>query len=125
MAFGLEAVMPIEFHILSLRVQVTKKLSETQYKQYRLEQLLELKENRIARMAQLEQRQRQRQRKAFVDRHHKGTEKSFALRKQVLVFRTKLGSMLGKLRFYWTCPFWMIDDFNDTFQLRTLASDII
>ena len=72
MTFGLEAVMPIEFQIPSLRVQVKERLPESQFEQYQLEQLLELGENRVASMAQLEQRQRQR--KAFVDRHHKGTE---------------------------------------------------
>jgi hypothetical protein len=33
--------------------------------------------------------------------------------------------MLGKLRFQWTGPFWIIDEFNGTFQLGTLAGDII
>ena len=67
MAFGLEAVMPIEFQVPSLRVQVKERLHEAQSEQYRLEQLLELGEQRVTSMAQLEQRQRQR--KAFVDRH--------------------------------------------------------
>ena len=76
-----------------------ERLPESKSEQYRLEQLLELGENRLASMAQLEQRQRQRKRKAFVDWHRKGTEKSFALRKPVLVFQTRLGTILGKLRF--------------------------
>ena len=67
MAFRLEAVMPIEFHVPSLRVQVKGRLRESQSEQYRLEQLFELGEHRVASMAQLEQRQRQRQRKAFVE----------------------------------------------------------
>ena len=33
--------------------------------------------------------------------------------------------MLGKLRFRWTGPFWIIDEFNDTFQLGTLVGDIV
>mgnify|MGYP000456311375 CR=1 FL=1 len=44
--------MPIEFLIPSLRVQVKERLLE----QYRLEQLLELGEHRVASMAELEQR---------------------------------------------------------------------
>ena len=91
MTFGLEALMPIEFQMSSLRVQVKERLPESQSKQYRLEQLLELGEHRVASMAQLEQRQRQH--KAFVDRHHKGTEKSLTLGKPVLVFQTRLGTM--------------------------------
>ena len=74
-------------------------------------------------MAQLEQRQRQH--KAFVDRHRKGMEKALTIGKPVLVFQTRLGAMPGKLRFQWTSPFWIIDEFNDTFQLGTLAGDIV
>ena len=123
MAFGLEAVMPIEFQVPSLRVQVKARLPEAQSEQYRLEQLLELGEDRIESMAQLEQRQRQR--KAFVDRHRKGLEKELTIGKPVLLFQTRLGSMPGKLRFRWTGPFWIIDEFNGTFQLGTLAGDIV
>ena len=83
MAFGLEAVMPIEFQVPSLRVQVKARLPEAQSEQYRMEQL-ELGEDRVASMAQLEQRQRQR--KAFVDRHRKGLEKELTIGKPVLFF---------------------------------------
>ena len=115
--------MPIEFQIPSLQVQVKEMLPESQCEQYRLEQLLELGEKRVASMAQLEQRQWQC--KAFVDWHRKGTEKSFSLGKPMLVFQTRLDAMLGKLRFRWTGPFWIIGKFNDTFQLSTLTSDIV
>ena len=74
-------------------------------------------------MAQLEQHQRQR--KAFVDRHRKGLEKELTIGKPVLVFQTRLGAMLGKVRFRWTGLFWIIDEFNDTFQLGTLAREIV
>ena len=124
MAFGLDAVMPIELQVPSLRVQVKERLPESQSEQYRLdEQLLELGEHQVANMAELEQRQRQR--KTFMDRHRKGTGKSFTLGKLVLVFQTRLGAMPGKLRFRWTGPFWIIDEFNGTFQLGTLANDIV
>ena len=33
--------------------------------------------------------------------------------------------MSGKLRFRWTGPFFIIDEFNNTFQLGTLAGDIV
>ena len=85
MTFGLEAVMPIEFQVPSLRVEFTERMPESPYEQKQLEQLLELGEQRIANMAHLEHGQRQR--KAFVDRHRKGMEKSFPLVKRVLVFQ--------------------------------------
>ena len=47
MAFGLEAVMPIEFQILTLRIQATEKLNEVQLEQVRKEALLLLEEDRI------------------------------------------------------------------------------
>ena len=33
--------------------------------------------------------------------------------------------MLGKLGFQWTGPFWIIDEFNGTFQLGTLAGETV
>ena len=42
---------------------------------------------------------KQRQTKAFVDRHRRHTENQFAIGKPMLVFQTKMGSMPGKLRF--------------------------
>ena len=54
MAFGLEAVMPIVFQVPSVRVQLVERLSESDSKQQRLEQLLELGEERIASFAHLE-----------------------------------------------------------------------
>ena len=74
-------------------------------------------------MAQLKQRQRQR--KGFVDRHRKGLDKELTIGNLVLVFQTRLGAMPSKLRFRWTVPFWIIDEFNGTFQLDTLAEETI
>ena len=115
--------MPIEFQVPSLRVQVKARLPEAQSEQYRLEQLLELGEHRVAIMDQLEQCQRLR--KAFVDRHRKGTEEALTIDKPVVIFQTRLGAIPGKLRFQWTGPFKIIDEFNDTFQLGTLTGDIV
>ena len=47
MAFDLEAVMPIEFQISRLRVQVTKRVNEEQLEQIRKEQLLTVEESRL------------------------------------------------------------------------------
>ena len=98
-------------------------MPESESEQHQLEQILELREHRIASMAHLEHMQHQR--KPCIDLHRKGTDKSFALGKPVLVFQTRLGLMPGKLRFRWTGPFWIIDEFNGAFQLGTLAGDIV
>ena len=95
MAFSLEAVIPIEFQIPSLRVQVSEHLDEEQSEQVRKEQLLKLEESWLQAMSHSEQKQRKT--KAFVDRHRKSKENLFDIGKPVLVFQTKMGSMPEKL----------------------------
>jgi hypothetical protein len=123
LAFGLEAVMPVEFQIPSLRIQVKERLGEKESERIRLETLLELEENRIASLLQLELEQRRR--KAFVDRHRRGNEKEFEVGKPVLLFQTRMGNMPGKLRFRWTGPFWITKEYNGSYQLGTLAGEVM
>ena len=66
LAFGMEAVMPVEFQIPSLHIQVKGRLLEKISEQVRLQQLLE-KQDRVRSVAILEQEQQHR--KAFVDQH--------------------------------------------------------
>jgi hypothetical protein len=84
MTFGLEAVMPSEFIVPSLRIQSEYKLNESESEHARVEQLLRLEEERIRSMEALEHEQRLR--KAFVDRHRKRNEERFGKGKAVLVF---------------------------------------
>ena len=72
----------------------------------RLAALCELEEHRIASIIQMELEQRWR--KAFVDHHRKGNEKLFGIGKLVLVFQIRMGNMLGKQRFRWTRPYWIM-----------------
>ena len=97
MAFGLEAIMPIEFQVPSLGIQVTKRLDAKQSERIQKEQLLQLEVNRLQAMWYLEQKQKRT--KAFVDRHRKNKDNLFEIGKPMLVFQTKMGSMLIKLRF--------------------------
>ena len=57
MVFGLEAVMPIEFQIPSLCIQVTERLDEEQSEHIRKDQLLNLEEDSLHAMWHLEQKQ--------------------------------------------------------------------
>ena len=123
MAFGLEAVMPIEFQIPTLRIQATEKLNELQSEQIRKESLLLLEEDRLQAMTALEHKQRQT--KAFVNRHRRKTESQFGIGKPVLVFQTKMGAMPGKLRYRWTGPVWIVNSKNGTYQLGTLSGEIL
>ena len=115
--------MPVEFQIPSLRIQVKEHLSEKESEGIRLATLCELEENRIANLLQLELEQQRR--KAFVDRHRRGNEKEFEIGKPVLLFQTRMGNMLGMLRFRWTRPFWITKEYNGSYQLSTLAGEII
>ena len=58
LAFGLEAVMLIEFQVLSLRIQVRERLSEKEPEKIRLAALCELEEHQLASLMQLELEQR-------------------------------------------------------------------
>ena len=69
--------------------------------------------------------QEERRRKAFVDRHRRARENDFTFGKAVLVFQTRMGQMLGKLRFRWTGPYWIVGTENGTFQLGTLAGEVL
>ena len=69
--------------------------------------------------------QKQKQTRAFVDRHQRQKEKLFIVGKQVLVFQTKMGSTLEKLWFRWTGPFWIIDSKNGAYQIGKLLGDIL
>ena len=115
--------MPIEFQIPSLRIQVRERLSEKESEKIRLATLCELEEHRIASILQLELEQRRR--KVFVDWHRKGNEKMFGIGKPVLVFQTRMGKMLGKLWFQWTGPYWITREFNGSYQLGTLAGEVV
>ena len=74
-------------------------------------------------MLQLELEQWRR--KAFVDRHRWGNEKEFEVGKPVLLFQTRMGNMPEKLRFRWTGPFWITKEYNGSYQLGTLAGEVI
>ena len=77
LVFGLEAVMPIEFQVPSLSLQITDQLPESESEHQRLTQLLKLGKQHIHNMAQLEHGQRRR--KVFVDRHCHFLDKKFEI----------------------------------------------
>ena len=84
LAYGLEAIMPIEFQIPSLRIQVREHMTKGASEQARLQQLLALGETRGNSLPVLELDQQRR--KAFVDRHRGRNEVKFGEGKAVLVF---------------------------------------
>ena len=49
----------------------------------------------------------------------------FEIGKPVLVFQTRMGKMPGKLRFRWTGPYWITREYNGSYQLGTLAGEVL
>ena len=121
MAFGVEAVMPTEFLVPSLRIQVEHRLNEKQSEQARAEGLLRLEEERLNSLNMLEHEQQVR--KAFVDRHRRFNEEKFQEGKPVLVFQTRSGLMPGKLRLWWVGPYRIMRNKDSTYSLGTLTGE--
>jgi hypothetical protein len=123
MAFGLEAVMPSEFIVPSLRIQSEYQLNESKSVQARVDQLLRLEEDRIRSMEALEHEKRLR--KAYVDRHRKRNEKRFGIGKAVLLFQSRSNLIPGKLWLRWTGLYWIVNADNDPYQLGTLFEEVL
>ena len=68
---------------------------------------------------------KQRQMKAFVNRHRRKTETQFGIEKPVLVFQTKMGAMPSKLQYRWRGPVWIVNSKNGTYQLGNLCGEIL
>ena len=84
---------------------------------------IKLEESRLQAIWHLEQKQWKT--KAFIDRQHNNKEKLFDIGIPVLVFQMKMGTMPSKLRFRWTGPFWIVNVYNSTYQVGTLAGHVL
>ena len=98
-------------------------MTEGASEQIRLQQLLALGETWVNSLAAVELDQQQRN--AFVDRHRRRNKENFGKGRAVLVFQTRMGKMLGKLRFRWTGPYWIVAAEKRTFTFGTLAGEIL
>ena len=103
---GLEAIVPMEFVVPSLRIAIQHKLSDEDSSIYRQEQLLRLDEDRIQAAHMTEAIQRRRQ--AWVDRNLK--HKIFAEGDWVLMYNSKLGKRPGKLQLRYLGPFQIAEE---------------
>ena len=100
MAYGLEAVVPMEFMIPSLRMAIQEKLPMEKSREERIQELLNLEEDRQQSILVTEAVQKRR--KAWADRH--GKQKVFTKGDHVLIFNSKLGKHPGKLKLKWIRP---------------------
>jgi transposase InsO family protein len=101
LVYGLEAIVPMEYLVPSLRIVAFTNMDDTRFVQKRLTQLVELEEDRfIARFHQQVQKERE---KAYHDRHIK--KKAFRQGDIVLVYDNKFIKHLGKFRTHWLGPY--------------------
>ena len=100
MTYGLEAVVPMEFMVPSLRMAMQEKLPMEKSREERIQELLNLEEDRQQSILITEAVQKRR--KAWADRH--GKQKVFSKGDHVLVFNSKLGKHPGKLKLRWIGP---------------------
>jgi hypothetical protein len=101
LVYGLEAVVPMEYLVPSLRITAFTDMDDTGVVQERLAQLVELEEDRfIAGFHQQVQKERE---KAYHDRHIK--KKAFKQGDLVLVYDNKFMKHPGKFRTHWLGPY--------------------
>ena len=117
MAYGLEAVVPMEFMIPSLKMAVQEKLPMEKSREERIQELLSLEEDRQQSILVAEAVQKRR--KAWADRH--GKQKVFTKGDHVLIFNSKLGKHPGKLKLRWIGPCTVEEEIAPgAFMLRNL-----
>lgn len=121
LVYGLEAVVPMEFLVPSLRVAVAHKLSEDDSLQYRMEKLLELEQDRIHSSYVSDVIQQRRQ--AWINRNIKF--KLFEKGDLVLLYNSKLGYHPGKLKLRYIGPFKIREVVGEgTFLLEDMSGTV-
>ena len=121
LVYGLEAVVPMEYLVPSLRVAAENRLSPEDSVNHRLDQLLGLEEDRLqsAYIAEIIQQRRQ----AWVNRNIK--LKIFKEDDLVLLYNSKLGSHVGKLKLRYVGPFRIVKVLGQgTFLLSDLSGNL-
>ena len=114
MAYGLEAVVPMEFMV---PMAMQEKLPMEKSQEERIQELLNLEEDRQQSILVTEAVQKRR--KAWADGH--GKQNFFTKEDHVLIFNSKLGKHSGKLKLRWIGPCTIKDETaSGAFTLRNL-----
>jgi hypothetical protein len=101
LVYGLEALVPMEYLVPSLRIISFTGMDDTGTVQERLAQLVELEEDRF--IAGFHQQVQKGREKAYHDRHIK--KKEFKQGDLVLVYDIKFIKHPGKFRTHWLGPY--------------------
>ena len=106
LTYGLEAVVPMEYIVPSLRIAVEQKWSEQESLPFRIEGLMHLEQDRI--QSAYVSTMIQNRRTAWMNKHMK--KKVFQQGDKVLVYNSKLGKFPGKLKLQYSGPFLIDQD---------------
>ena len=101
LVYGLEAVVPMEYLVPSLRIIAFTHMDDIGIVQERLMQLVELEEDRF--IAGFHQHVQKESEKAYHDRHIK--KKSFKKGNLVLIYDSKFMKHPRKFRTHWLGPY--------------------
>ena len=117
LAYGLEAVVPMEFLVPSLRIAVAERMSERESEIVRLRELLRLEETRLEGLWKSDIVQMRR--KIWCDRNRK--YRIFEKGDAVLVFNSRMGPHPGKMKMRWVGPYRITNLLGTgTFTLATM-----
>jgi hypothetical protein len=118
--YGLEAIVPMEYLVPSLRIVSFTDMDNTGSVRERLAQLVELEEDRF--IAGFHHKIQKEREKAYHDRHIK--KKVFKQGDIVLVYKSKFMKHPGKFRTHWLGPYevaYVIE--GGAMQLKTLNGE--
>ena len=120
LVYGLEATLPIEFEVESLRVAVNSRLTDNQSLRHRLTTLEELDERR--RMSAQHIEAIQRRRKITFDKRHK--KRALTPGMMVMIQDARKLDFPGKFDAVWLGPYLVREAFpNNSLQLETLNGE--
>ena len=121
LVYGLEAILPIELEMESLRVAIDERLGETESHQSRLQDLEKLDETR--REALLRTEAIQKRRKSYYDSKLK--PKTFEVNDWVLLYDSRYMKFPGKFQFRWLGPYKVTEVFpNGSVQLTDVRGNL-
>lgn len=121
LVYGIEAILPIEFEVQTLRIAVEERLDASKSIEHRLEVLEELSEARMLSAQHIETYQRRR--KVAFDKKQK--IRSFKVGQWVLLRDDRHKDFPGKFDALWLGPYVVKELFaNGSLLLETLAGDV-
>ena len=109
LVYGIEAILPIELEVKSLRIAIEERLGNTESLQHRLMELEKLDETRMQALLNMEAIQRRR--KSYYD--SKLRRKEFKKNDWVLLYDSRFMNFPGKFQFRWHGPYRVVEVYGN------------